>query len=41
MLQNEVLHVKKFDDTAENEAFEVLQNIKIPGLNNRPCISFQ
>ncbi len=23
MLQNEVLHAKKIDDTAENEAFEV------------------
>jgi hypothetical protein len=36
MLQNEFLDVKKFDDTAENEAFQIPRIAKIAGLQGWP-----
>jgi hypothetical protein len=38
MLQNEPLDVKTFDDTAENEAFQIPKIVKIPDLQGRPCL---
>jgi hypothetical protein len=36
MLQNEPLDVKKFDDSAENEAFQISKTVKIAGLHDQP-----